>query len=200
MKEAVRKLFVCVLLMSMASFSGEIDAKENMQLDNDLESNKVSEALTPIQFTYTVYQVRQESQRQQVEEVAEKTQEDLLQDYIEEDLYWLSRIVSAEAKGESEEGQIAVANVVLNRVNHDDFPDTIKDVIFQKNQFSPVKAKTIYDEPTPEAVEAAKKALSGEKVVDEGVLFFYNPKIAPKNSWLRTRKEAITIGNHRFTY
>src|SRR5690606_37708226 len=112
-------------------------------------------------------------------------------------VYWLSRIVSAEAKGESEKGQIAVANVVLNRVEHEDYPDTIREVVFQKNQFSPVKNKSIYEEPTEDAIASSIKALEGERIVNENVLFFYNPKIASKNNWIRTRKSAVVIGNHK---
>lgn len=119
--------------------------------------------------------------------------------YTDEDLYWLSRVVSSEAKGEPAKGQIAVANVVLNRVQSGEYPDSIKEVVFQKKQFSSVRDKSIYKEPTEEAIESAKKALEGERVVDEDVMFFYNPKIATSR-WLDTRKKAVDIGSHRFTY
>lgn len=119
--------------------------------------------------------------------------------YSEEDLYWLSRVVSSEAKGESEKGQIAVANVVLNRVRSGNFEDTIKGVVFQKKQFSGVYDKSIYKEPTKEAIESAKKALEGKKVIDDNVYYFYNPKTATSR-WLDSRKVAVDIGGHRFTY
>lgn len=119
--------------------------------------------------------------------------------YSEEDLYWLARVVSSEAKGESEKGQIAVANVVLNRVKSENFEDTIRGVVFQKNQFSGVIDKSIYKEPTKEAIESAKKALNGERVIDKNVYYFYNPRTATSR-WLDGRKVAVDIGNHRFTY
>ena len=84
--------------------------------------------------------------------------------YSEEDLYWLARIISAESRGEPLEGQIAVGNVVLNRVDSDNYPDTIKEVIFDRNhgvQFEPVENGTVYDDPTPTSVLAAKLALEG---------------------------------------
>lgn len=143
-------------------------------------------------------EVEQKSKAEKKVQIAEVKEEEQ-PTYSEEDVYWLSRIVSAEAKGETEKGKIAVANVVLNRVKHEEFPDSIKEVVFQKGQFSPVKSKKIYDKPTEEAVEAAVKALEGDRVLEEDVIFFYNPKIAPR-SWLRTREEAVTIGEHRFTY
>ena len=79
--------------------------------------------------------------------------------YTYEDLYWLSRIVHAEAAHESYEGKVAVANVVLNRVRHDSFPDTIYGVIFDKAggvQFTPVAAGTVYNDPSEEAIQRQK--------------------------------------------
>lgn len=119
--------------------------------------------------------------------------------YTDSDLYWLSRIVSAEAKGEPIKGQIAVANVVLNRVASDKFPDTIKGVIFARGQFSPVKNGSLYNKPTKDAIESAKKALEGKKVIGKDVLYFFEAKAA-SSRWSKTRKVAIRIGHHTFTY
>lgn len=80
-------------------------------------------------------------------------------EYDAADLYWLSRIISAESQGESLKGQIAVGNVVLNRVEADDFPDTIPAVIFDRKngtQFQPVDNGTVYQPPTALSVEAAR--------------------------------------------
>ncbi len=120
--------------------------------------------------------------------------------YRSDEVYWLSRIISAEAKGESLEGQIAVGNVVLNRVRHRDYPNTIYGVIFDRKhgtQFSPVSFGTIYNTPTESAVRAAKICLEGYTMSDS-ILFFMNPRIAT-NSWIsRNRPYAFTIGNHDF--
>ena len=59
-------------------------------------------------------------------------------DYDQEDLYWLSRIISAESRGEPLVGQIAVGNVVLNRTESDQFPDTVKEVVFDSQYAVPV--------------------------------------------------------------
>lgn len=100
--------------------------------------------------------------------------------YGEEDLYWLSHVIYAEAGIESLEGQIAVGNVVLNRVASDVFDDqlTIYDVIFAEGQFDVVRNGTIYLEPTEEAVLAAKIALEGYGVVP-GALFFAQSHMGP---------------------
>ena len=113
-------------------------------------------------------------------------------------LIWLARIISAEAKGEPIEGQIAVGNVVLNRVEHTDFPDTIKEVIFQCNQFSPVSNGSIYSEPTETALEVAEMVLEGHRVVDRDVLYFYNANTVNRGSWVRSRNTVEVIGNHTF--
>lgn len=93
--------------------------------------------------------------------------------YDETDLYWLSRVIYAEAGNQSLEGQIAVGNVVLNRMADERFvgQDTIYDVIFAKNQFEVVSNGMIYMEPGEDAVIAAKLALEGYDV-SSGATYF----------------------------
>jgi N-acetylmuramoyl-L-alanine amidase len=120
--------------------------------------------------------------------------------YNSTDLYWLSRIISAEAKGEPFSGQIAVGNVVLNRMRSSQFPNTVKGVIFDTKygtQFSPVASGTIYNTPTASSIRAAKICLEGYSLSTK-MIYFYNPKIAT-SSWIgRTRPYIMTIGNHKF--
>jgi len=120
--------------------------------------------------------------------------------YNADDLYWLSRIISAEAKGESLYGQIAVGNVVLNRKASSSYPNTIYGVIFDRKhgtQFSPVSFGTIYQKPTASAIIAAKICLEGYSIYDE-ILFFMNPKIATNNWIAQNRTFEFRIGNHYF--
>lgn len=120
--------------------------------------------------------------------------------YADDAVYWLSRIISAESKGESLIGQIAVGNVVLNRVRSADFPNTIYGVIFDRKygvQFSPISNGTIYDTPTATSILAAKICLDGFTVSGD-VLYFLRPS-ASTSSWIvRTRPYKFTIGNHYF--
>lgn len=120
--------------------------------------------------------------------------------YPAADLYWLSRIIYAESGGEPMEGQIAVGNVVLNRVASPDFPDTIPSVIFDRKnavQFEPVSNGTVYQTPSPKSVEAAKRVLSGERVL-ENALYFYAPALS-SGTWIHAnRPYDRTIGCHRF--
>lgn len=121
--------------------------------------------------------------------------------YNEEDLYWLSRIISSESGTESLQGKIAVGNVVLNRVRDEQFADTVKDVVFEctngNYQFSPVKYGTVYREPDYESVVAAKICLEGYTVSDE-ILYFVEASYS-ENSWFsRNCTYEQTIGNHVF--
>lgn len=120
--------------------------------------------------------------------------------YNKDDLYWLSRIISSESRGEPLLGKIAVGNVVLNRVASNEFPDTIYGVIFDRQwgvQFEPVINGTVYDTPTDESVIAAKLCLEGADVVGDS-LYFLAPDLT-KNHWIMNNRTYVaTIGCHWF--
>lgn len=121
--------------------------------------------------------------------------------YNRNDLYWLSRIISCEAGGtEPLIGQIAVGNVVLNRVNDESAPNTVYDVIFDRRygiQFTPAYTSGIYAEPYENSVIAAKICLEGY-TVSEDALFFYAPKYVYA-AWIEENREYLfTIGGHKF--
>lgn len=120
--------------------------------------------------------------------------------YNADEVYWLSRIISAEAGGEPMLGKIAVGNVILNRVRSPLYPNTIYGVIFDRRhgtQFSPVSFGTIYRTPTADSVIAAKMCLDGANLSSD-ILFFMNPRIATSNWISKNRPFAFTIGNHDF--
>lgn len=114
------------------------------------------------------------------------------------DLFWLSKIIYAEAGIENEEAQIAVGNVVLNRSRY--MKKSIRDVIFQKNQFDPVSNGSISKKPDKKSITSARKVLIGETVIPKNVMFFYSKRHTPSRSWIRTRKEHKTIDNTTFCY
>lgn len=118
----------------------------------------------------------------------------------DEDFYWLTRVISAESQGESLYGQIAVGNVVLNRVASAEFPNTIKSVVFDtKNavQFEPTANGTIYNEPTAQSILAARLALLGTNAVGD-CMYFFNPSLS-QGAWIRENRTYLTtIGCHRF--
>lgn len=122
--------------------------------------------------------------------------------YREDEVFWLARIIHAESRGEALIGQIAVGNVVLNRVRSAYYPNTIYGVIFDRKygvQFSPILDGSIYNTPGFTATLAAKIALEGVDVTD-GAFFFLNVKLAT-SSWIPLNRDyAFTIGNHDFYY
>ena len=120
--------------------------------------------------------------------------------YAEEDVYWLSRIIYAEAGNQSLEGMLGVGDVVMNRVASAAFPNTVYEVVFDKRygvQFSPVETGSIYLEPPEECVIAAKLCLEGYDIVG-GSLYFVNPDIGVSGWFRQTRTYVTSIGDHDF--
>ncbi|MDE3839182.1 peptidoglycan-binding protein [Bacillus methanolicus] len=112
----------------------------------------------------------------------------------------LARLVHAEAKGEPYAGKVTVATVVLNRVDHPDFPNTIRDVIYEVSggsyAFTPVQNGTINEPADAESFRAVNEALDFREL-GNGSVYFYNPdKIT--SLWVLSRNVMLTIGNHVF--
>lgn len=108
----------------------------------------------------------------------------------------LARVISAEARGESYRGQVAVGAVILNRVAHSSFPDTISGVVYQSGAFDCMYDSQINVSVVDSAYKAAQDALNGWDP-SGGAIYYYNPKTA-KSSWIRSRPIILTIGNHVF--
>lgn len=108
----------------------------------------------------------------------------------------LARLINGEARGESYEGQVAVGAVVLNRVNHPSFPNTISGVIYQPRAFTAVDDGQINAALEASCLKAAQDALSGWDPTG-GAIYYYNPKTAT-NKWIRSRSVITTIGKHVF--
>ena len=107
---------------------------------------------------------------------------DYIAPYTADDLYWLARIIQAESGGEPYAGKLAVGAVVLNRVAHPAWPDTVWGVIFDRNngvQFTPAATGTVYCTPSAESVAAARECLAGVRSVGN-CLYFFNPETATK--------------------
>lgn len=116
----------------------------------------------------------------------------------EEEKLLLAKLIHAEAEGEPQKGKIAVGAVVVNRILHPDFPDTILEVIMEPDQFETVSNNRLMkiSEPNEESLEAAEKALRGLDPTD-GALFFYNPK-KTTNKWIKAKKVKLALGDHLF--
>lgn len=116
--------------------------------------------------------------------------------YSSSDVYLLARIIGAEARGESYTGQVAVGAVVLNRVRHSSFPDTIAGVVYQSGAFSAVRDSNWNVAPNDTAKKAARDAINGWDPTG-GAIYYYNPA-KTSNRWIRTRPVITTIGRHVF--
>ncbi len=108
----------------------------------------------------------------------------------------LARVINGEARGEPYEGQVAVGAVVLNRVDHPSFPNSISGVVYQKGAFTAVDDGQINAQMYSSSRRAARDALNGWDPTN-GAIYYYNPKTAT-NKWIRTREVVCTIGRHVF--
>ncbi|MDR1615758.1 MAG: spore cortex-lytic enzyme [Syntrophomonadaceae bacterium] len=113
-----------------------------------------------------------------------------------QDLKLLARLIYGEARGESFEGQVAVAAVALNRYYSGKFGNSVRGVIFQPGAFTAVSDGQYYLTPNATAYEAARAALNGWDPTGSA-LYYWNPKTAT-SKWIWSRPVIKTIGRHVF--
>lgn len=116
--------------------------------------------------------------------------------YSQNDVMLLASCINGEARGESYEGQVAVAAVILNRVDDPNFPNSISGVVYQGGAFDAVADGQINLSPKDSCISAAKDALNGWDPTG-GAIYYYNPATAT-NKWIRSREIIRVIGNHVF--
>lgn len=108
----------------------------------------------------------------------------------------LARIISAESRGEPYEGQVAVGAVILNRIDHPSFPNTLAGVIYQPSAFTCINDGQVNQSVSDSAKKAAQDAINGWDP-SGGAIYYYNPA-KTTNKWIYSRPVICTIGNHRF--
>jgi N-acetylmuramoyl-L-alanine amidase len=113
-----------------------------------------------------------------------------------QDMKIMANAVYGEARGEPYIGKVAVAAVILNRVQSSKFPNSVSGVIFQPGAFTAVSDGQIWLEPNEEAKKAVKDAINGMDPSGE-CLYYFNPKTAT-SKWIWSRPQVKTIGNHIF--
>jgi spore cortex-lytic enzyme len=114
----------------------------------------------------------------------------------ENNVWLLASLINGEARGESYTGQVAVGAVVLNRVRHASFPNTISGVIYQSGQFEAVADGQINLTPSTSCLNAARDAMNGWDPTN-GAIYYWNPKTAT-NKWMLSLPITTIIGNHAF--
>lgn len=112
------------------------------------------------------------------------------------DITLLAKVIAAEARGETYTGQVAVGAVILNRVEHASFPDTISGVIYQNGAFTCVTDSNWSVTPNDTARKAAQDAINGWDP-SGGAIYYYNPA-KTTNKWMLSRPVTTTIGSHIF--
>lgn len=115
---------------------------------------------------------------------------------VSADKQLLARVINGEARGESYTGKVAVGAVVLNRVRHSSFPNTISGVVYQKGAFTAVDDGQINYSVSDECYKAAQDALNGWDP-SGGAIYYYNPNTAT-STWIRSRPIIARIGKHVF--
>ena len=116
--------------------------------------------------------------------------------YSDADVELLAKVISAEARGESYEGQVAVGAVILNRVAHPSFPNSISGVVYQNGAFSCVNDSNWYAPVADSAKRAATDALNGWDPSGGAVYYFNASKTSDK--FMHSRPVIKVIGNHKF--
>ncbi|MBQ6757185.1 MAG: spore cortex-lytic enzyme [Oscillospiraceae bacterium] len=112
------------------------------------------------------------------------------------DVALLARLISAEARGEPYSGQVAVGAVVLNRIKHPSFPNSISGVIYQKGAFSCIDDGQFNEPIADSAYRAARDAMNGWDP-SGGAIYYFNPATAT-SKWIWSRPLIVVIGKHRF--
>ncbi len=112
------------------------------------------------------------------------------------DVYLLAKTIHAEGRGEPYTGQVAIGAVILNRVRHPEFPNTVSGVVYQKHAFTAVSDGQINLTPNETAMRAARDALNGWDPTG-GAIYYYNPAVAT-SAWIFDRQTVTVIGKHVF--
>ncbi|MGP4060106.1 spore cortex-lytic enzyme [Halobacillus sp. H74] len=143
----------------------------------------------------TGQQAPQQEQEQQ-QETKEPTAVNVPSGYSQNDIQLMANAVYGEARGESYVGQVAVAAVILNRVNSASFPNSVSGVIFEPRAFTAVSDGQIWLEPNEQAKEAVLDAINGWDPSAQA-LYYFNPNTAT-SSWIWSRPQIKQIGKHIF--
>ncbi len=170
-KENIKNNYICTNQLSLDYTKDELKDKTLIESDLFSQSNEIVEVFNS--STKKVY-------------------------LTESDINLMAKVVFAESKGEPYTGKVAVASVILNRVTSPNFPNTVEEVITQKNAFSCVVNGVINVTPNNDSYNAVNDAIKGLDPTNKA-LYFYNPKIATC-SWMKEIEKCNvkTIGQHVF--
>lgn len=191
--DTLRKLFsLIVLLFLLISL---IIGMLSMQSSNIKDKNSTRKR-TEYHAVETLLIEKKDKETHKYEPIPVITEKEVIDiDYDEAQL--LMKLARSEAGDNGEEAQLLVMNVVMNRVNDENFPDSIKEVIYAKNQFSVVNSGVMTKiEPNHDSHLALARLESGDDISD-GALFFES-SVNNKGSWHKTREFLFEKYGQRF--
>jgi len=116
--------------------------------------------------------------------------------FTESEFNLFAKVISAEARGEPYQGQVAVGAVIMNRISHPSFPNTLSDVIYQPLAFSCIADGGINAAVSDSAYKAARESINGSDP-SSGAIYYYNP-VKSTSKWIFSRPVIKVIGKHRF--
>lgn len=197
-------IYPLIILLSALLFA-KVDAdKERNALTAEL--TKAEELNKALQLDIDVMrsvneELQNEVRRLEIQEEAKRQkEEEITSPFSSFELDLLYRLVECEAGAESEEGKIAVANVVFNRMRSSKFPDTLSDVIYQPYQFQPVTTGYIeIVEVSDETITAVNKAINGVKTVEDDIVYFWAKWLDESHEIWSACPIVKTIGVHHFS-
>lgn len=204
-----KKALGMIVLLHMLFLSGYVCVAaigDNMQLEKPVTEAVLDQELVADEQSSALGVADMAASGQRVVDY-DTLEKPMAYELCEEDYDILLRIVEAEAGGEDEEGKLLVANVVLNRMNSEAFPDSVKEVVMQRSggvsQFSPVSSGRIWRVTvSEETASAVQRALEGEDL-SQGALYFAARKRADSSS-MRWFDEHLTFlfrhGGHEFFF
>lgn len=191
-------IFVTALILYLSVINvNPVFAQTLGETCSETKNVPINEKVNEDYYNTNIHNISQASEKQ--DEVLEVFNHDTQKLYITgEDIDLMAKLVSAESRGEPYKGKVAVASVVLNRTMDPHFPNTIREVIFQKNAFSCVKNGKINAVADQDCYNAVYDAIKGADPTNDA-LFFYNPAIATCHWMKETQKvNETTIGHHTF--
>jgi spore germination cell wall hydrolase CwlJ-like protein len=180
----------------VADLNKKIDDLKTSNTNNTAYIERIKKQISAYEIENDRLKDMVNSQKKEAEHVSAKVKVTTAK-YKQSDLKLLAQLIQSESGNQSFEGKLAVGTVVMNRVESDKFPDTIRAVIYQKHQFSVVSDGSINNKPSEESLKAAKKIMEGSRVLESDVLYFYNPDIT-NDRWIKRLKVDKTIGDHVF--
>nr|WP_263327403.1 cell wall hydrolase [Neobacillus sp. Marseille-Q6967] len=194
--------FVVVFLFTSPTFAYTVKSGDTMTRiakDHHLTLQELAEVNPQIHDLDLIFVGQTVNTTKPVQSASTEVQENHVvhNSFSDNEIDLLARLVRAEAQIEPFEGKVAVACVVLNRVEHPQFPNTIREVIYAPGQFQPVSNGEINKPADEESINAVKAALNEQRQLAPGSLFFYNPAIA-SSRWLDSRATTLVIGQHVF--